>query len=159
MLFGCSVILLPSHVPPFRGIPIIPPVFRCSTSFPVFCQRSGVPPVVRVPVFLVFSMPFQCLLEMKEGVSVDWLPIAYWLTDWAWNNELRQCCWFLQASKQTRAEICPKTKEKACRNHCHGTCSHIETNNTKLCPTSAYLVSTKHKKIIASVEKVLPKKG
>ena len=39
-LFRCF-----SHVPLFRGIPIVPPVFRCSASFLVFCQRSGVPPV------------------------------------------------------------------------------------------------------------------
>ena len=38
-LFCCS-----SHVPPFRGSPIVLPVFGC-----MFRQCSGVPPVFRVP--------------------------------------------------------------------------------------------------------------
>ena len=77
-------------------------------------------------------------------LSEDRLPTALWLIDWA--HELRQCYWFLQTSKRTRAEICPTAGEKVCRNHCHETCSYIETNNTRLYPTRAYLVSRKHKK-------------
>ena len=42
-LFCCS-----SHVPPFRGSPIVLPVFDC-----MFPQCSGVPPVFRVPQFHV----------------------------------------------------------------------------------------------------------
>ena len=79
-------------------------------------------------------------------LSEDRLRTAHWLIDWAWNNEFPQCYWFLQISKRKRVEICPTAKEKGCRKHCQGTCSYIETNNTKLCPTSPYFVSTKHKK-------------
>ena len=54
-LFCCS-----SHVPLFHGIPIVPPVFRCSTIVPVFRQRSSVPVFRRSSVFQCswfYSMP------------------------------------------------------------------------------------------------------
>ena len=48
LLFCCS-----SHVPLFRGIPIIPPAFRCSVSVPVFRRCSASVPCSGVPGFIV----------------------------------------------------------------------------------------------------------
>ena len=62
--WGCFVITLfccSSHVPLFRGIPIVLPVFRCSTSVPVFRQWSGVP-CSGVPGFIVFHWGYMTLL-------------------------------------------------------------------------------------------------
>ena len=63
-LFHCT-----THVPLFRGIPIVPPVFRWSVCAPVFRQRSGVPlvfrvPQFRVPVFLVLQ--YAANIEQKD---------------------------------------------------------------------------------------------
>ena len=91
-------------------------------------------------------------------LSEDRLPTAHWLIDWAWEQ---WSSWMLLVStniKRNTGRDLSLGKRKMCRNHCHGNCSHIETNKTKLSPTSAYLISTKHKKSQPVQKRFYPKK-
>ena len=111
LLFCCS-----SHVPLFRGIPIIPPAFRCSVSVPVFRRCSASVPCSGVPGFIVCHKKTRAehttMLNITQ-ISITFLrsicPMQTWFSYAKRQKHSHARFWLKSGRKET---IKAKNKEK-----------------------------------------------